>query len=389
VNTFDAAVAAFVDEVGDTDPVTVTGLGTRGGPVPGVRSVTPPSGIDWIEPAEMTVRCAAGTPVADLAAALAEHGQCVAVPDGGTIGGALAVGRSGIRRLGWGPVRDTVLQARYVSSEGHLVKAGGPTVKNVSGFDLCRLLVGSRGTVGFLAELILRTRPLPVGERWFTSERDPSELLRELYRPTSVLWDGRTTWVLLDGHADDVDAQARTCGLSADRWTAGAAGAPLVDAAVGHPRDSTRAMRARSWPRSASASCIATDLRRRRRSTPRSAPCTSGSQRSSTLVVASIRASTSWPRREPGGTCVRRPSGHRPAGGGACRGDRVTLVGARRADAAACRDECDLCVGAGDPACERTHGSRRGVARARAVLGLGATSRCPDRFATTSCSSTA
>jgi FAD/FMN-containing dehydrogenase len=214
VNTFDAAVAAFVDQVGDTDPVTVTGLGTRGGPVPGVRSVTPPSGIDWIQPAEMTVHCAAGTPVADLAAALAEHGQCVAVPDGGTIGGALAVGRSGIRRLGWGPVRDTVLQARYVSSEGHLVKAGGPTVKNVSGFDLCRLLVGSRGTVGFLAELILRTRPLPVGDRWFTSERDPSELLRELYRPTSVLWDGRTTWVLLDGHADDVDAQAGNCGLT-------------------------------------------------------------------------------------------------------------------------------------------------------------------------------
>jgi glycolate oxidase FAD binding subunit len=214
VNTFDASVAAFADEVGDTDLVSVTGLGTRGGPVRGVRSVTPPSGIDWIQPAEMTVRCAAGTPVADLAAALAEHGQCVAVPDGGTIGGALAVGRSGIRRLGWGPVRDTVLQARYVSSEGRLVKAGGPTVKNVSGFDLCRLLVGSRGTVGFLAELILRTRPLPVGERWFTSERDPAELLRQLYRPTSVLWDGRASWVLLDGHADDVDAQARTGGLT-------------------------------------------------------------------------------------------------------------------------------------------------------------------------------
>jgi FAD/FMN-containing dehydrogenase len=59
-------------------------------------------------------------------------------PDGGTIGGALAVGHSGIRRLGWGPVRDTVLQVRYVSAAGEVVKAGGPTVKNVSGFDLCR-----------------------------------------------------------------------------------------------------------------------------------------------------------------------------------------------------------------------------------------------------------
>ena len=64
------------------------------------------------------------------------------------MGGALAVGRSGIRRLGYGPVRDTLLQARYVSPTGEIVKAGGPTVKNVSGFDLCRLLVGSQGPWG-------------------------------------------------------------------------------------------------------------------------------------------------------------------------------------------------------------------------------------------------
>ena len=214
-SSLDLAVTAFAEEVGDTGPVTVTGLGTRGGPVPGVRTVTAPNGIDWIQPAEMTICCGAGTAVADVDAALAEHGQCVALPTGGTIGGALAVGYSGIRRLGWGPARDTVLQTRYVSAAGQVVKAGGPTVKNVSGFDLCRLLVGSRGTLGFLADVILRTRPLPVGERWFTSERDPWELLAALYRPTSLLWDGHTTWVLLDGHADDIAAQVKSGGLSA------------------------------------------------------------------------------------------------------------------------------------------------------------------------------
>jgi glycolate oxidase FAD binding subunit len=214
-SSLDAAVAAFAEDVGDSGPVTVTGLGSRGGPVPDVRTVTAPSGIGWIQPAEMTICCGVGTPVADVAAALAEHGQCVALPDGGTIGGALAVGRSGIRRLGWGPARDTVLQTRYVSAAGDVVKAGGPTVKNVSGFDLCRLLVGSRGTLGFLADVILRTRPLPIGERWFTSERGPWELLAALYRPTSLLWDGRTTWALLDGHADDITAQVRSEGLSA------------------------------------------------------------------------------------------------------------------------------------------------------------------------------
>jgi hypothetical protein len=212
-SAFDASVETFAEAVGDADTVTVSGLGTRGGPVHGVRTVSAPSGIDWIQPAEMTIRCGAATPVADLDAALAEHGQCLAVPDTGTIGGALAVGHSGIRRLGWGPVRDTVLQARYVSARGEVVKAGGPTVKNVSGFDLCRLLVGSRGTLGFLAEVILRTRPRPLGERWFSSERDPQILLGRLYRPTSMLWDGRTTWVLLDGHPGDVADQARACDL--------------------------------------------------------------------------------------------------------------------------------------------------------------------------------
>jgi FAD/FMN-containing dehydrogenase len=208
-STLDEAVQAFAEVVGDSDPVTITGLGTRGGPVPGVRVVDAPAGIDWIQPAEMTIRCGAGMPVADVAAALADHGQCLAVPDGGTIGGALAVGRSGVRRLGWGPIRETVLQVRYVSSRGDVVKAGGPTVKNVSGFDLCRLLVGSYGTLGFLADVILRTRPLPIDERWFSSERDPWQLSTTLYRPSSLLWDGGTTWVLLDGHPDDVAAQVR------------------------------------------------------------------------------------------------------------------------------------------------------------------------------------
>jgi glycolate oxidase FAD binding subunit len=127
----------------------------------------------------------------------------------------LAVGRSGIRRLGYGPVRDTLLQARYVSAAGDVVKAGGPTVKNVTGFDLCRLLVGSRGTLGLLGEVILRTRPRARFEQWFATRADPFETLRELYRPTSVLWDGATTWVLLEGDERDVLAAARRRSLEA------------------------------------------------------------------------------------------------------------------------------------------------------------------------------
>ena len=131
------------------------------------------------------------------------------------MGGARAACRSGVRRLGDGPIRDTLLQTRYVSAAGEVVQAGGPTVKNVSGFDVCRLLVGSRGTLGFLGDVILRTRPLALSSRWFAADAvDPFPTFASLYRPVSVLWDGTRVWALLEGHPDDVDATAAGAGLA-------------------------------------------------------------------------------------------------------------------------------------------------------------------------------
>ena len=204
----------FADDIGSEQPVSIAGLGTRGGPVDGVHTVMAPVGVESVQADEMTVRCGAGTPVDELDAALAAFGQSVAIAPSGTVGGALAMGQSGIRRLGYGPIRDTLLLARYVNARGEIVKAGGPTVKNVSGFDLCRLLVGSRGTLGFIGEVILRTRPRSTYEQWFTTSADPLEVFPNLYRPTSVLWDGATTWVLLEGHRADVLAQAAEFGLA-------------------------------------------------------------------------------------------------------------------------------------------------------------------------------
>ncbi len=204
----------FAAAVGASGPVTISGLGTRGRPVPGARCVHAPAGIEWVQPDEMTVSCGAGTPVDELVATVAEHGQTVALPAGGTVGGALAVGHSDVRRLGYGPVRDVLLQARYVSAAGEIVKAGGPTVKNVSGFDLCRLLVGSRGTLGFLGDVILRTRPLPSASQWFRCEATtPFEVFTRLYKPIGVLWDGSHVWALLEGHPADVAQQASGAGL--------------------------------------------------------------------------------------------------------------------------------------------------------------------------------
>jgi len=208
-------LADFAEQVGAEGPVTIAGLGTRGGALDGVRVVHAPSGIDFVQPDEMIVCCGAATPVDELVEALAVHGETVALPLGGTVGGALAVGRSDVRRLGCGPVRDALLQARYVSAAGEVVKAGGPTVKNVSGFDLCRLLVGSYGTIGFLGEVMLRTRPLAAHSQWFSAEAtDPAGVLAALYRPVSVLWNGSRVWALLEGHPADVAAQANAAGLT-------------------------------------------------------------------------------------------------------------------------------------------------------------------------------
>jgi glycolate oxidase FAD binding subunit len=217
------AVAAFAAEVGGVGAGPVVAVGGRsafdvGGAVDAAaREVRAPAGVVEHLPDEMTVRVLAGTTVADLDDVLGARGQCVALPSrapAATVGGALAVGRSGGRRLGWGPVRDTVLEITAVLADGRVARAGGPTVKNVTGYDLCRLLVGSLGTLALLAEVVLRTRPLPAAEQWFTAPTGP-DVWRSLHKPAAARWDGTTTWVLLDGHPGDVAAQAAAHGLAA------------------------------------------------------------------------------------------------------------------------------------------------------------------------------
>jgi len=209
----DCTLDEFAARVGTSGPVSIEGMSSRGGAVDGVRTVRAPAGIVRIDAAEMVVECGAGTPVDEVQHALADVGQTVSIPAGGTVGGALADGASDTTRLAHGPLRDVLLQTRFVGAQGKVTKAGGPTVKNVSGFDLCRLLVGSVGTLGFLGDVIVRTRPLPRSSRWFTTQGDPFRLLSTLYRPVAILWDGRTTWVRLDGESGDIDGAAVAAGL--------------------------------------------------------------------------------------------------------------------------------------------------------------------------------
>ncbi|WP_420638079.1 FAD-binding protein [Candidatus Poriferisocius sp.] len=209
------SVSSFAAEVGPTDPVAVVGGRTHwevgGRCEDGTRLVSAPTGVRSFDPADMTIRVGAGTPVSELDAVLAEVGQRANLPvvPNATVGGVLAVGHDDLFALGRGRLRDTLLEAVYVNDDGDVVTAGGPTVKNVSGFDLCRLLVGSLGTLGLLAEVILRTWPRAATEQWLAGPADPVELRRRLFAPTCILWNGHTVWVHLEGHEDDVEAEAR------------------------------------------------------------------------------------------------------------------------------------------------------------------------------------
>jgi len=216
LETHDPVLAAFAAEVGTEGPVTVAGGRTRwewgGASTPGTRELAAPAGIVAYTPAEMTVVVRAGTTVAELHRELADHGQRSALPErGGTVGGAVAVGENHLDRRARGTVAVSVLQVRYVSAEGRLITGGGPTVKNVTGFDLPRLMTGSLGTLGLLCELILRTNPIPAVSRWLAADgADPFAVDAALLRPSAILWDGARTWVHLEGHGPDVAADSAT-----------------------------------------------------------------------------------------------------------------------------------------------------------------------------------
>ena len=208
----DPVLSNFAHEVGPSQPIAIEGKRTRwnlnGSLESGAKVLPAPSGIVEYKPEEMIVTVRAGTTVQDLNSHLASHQQRTSLPDrGGTVGGAIAVGHNDLHHLGRGPVRDAVLQLRYISSEGRVITCGGPVVKNVTGFNLHKLMVGSYGTLGLIAEATLRTNPIPSEQTWVKTTIDPKLILSILLRPSAVLWDGTATWVHLEGYLADVDAQ--------------------------------------------------------------------------------------------------------------------------------------------------------------------------------------
>jgi glycolate oxidase subunit GlcD len=117
------------------------------------------------EPADLVATVAAGMSLTSLQAATARAGQWLPIdpPDDGraTIGGVVATGLGGAQAFGYGLPRGYVLGMRVVLADGRYIKAGGSVVKNVAGYDLCKLFTGSYGTLGLITELTCKLRPLP------------------------------------------------------------------------------------------------------------------------------------------------------------------------------------------------------------------------------------
>ena len=159
------------------EPLLVRGNGSKTGmlrPVQAARSLSSGAltGITLYSPKELIISARAGTPVAEIEAAVAAQGQHLIAepPDFSallgatapqTIGGILGTNLSGPRRIAWGAMRDHVMGVRAVNGAGEVIRSGGRVLKNVTGLDICKLLTGSYGTLAVMTEITLKVLPKP------------------------------------------------------------------------------------------------------------------------------------------------------------------------------------------------------------------------------------
>jgi glycolate oxidase FAD binding subunit len=128
----------------------------------------------------MTITVQAGITMAKLQGILSAENQRlpidVPLAQQATLGGTIATNTSGPRRYGFGTLRDYVIGISVINSEGHEVKAGGRVVKNVAGYDLCKLYIGSLGTLGIITQVTLKVKPRPEEQTLAVLESAPESL---------------------------------------------------------------------------------------------------------------------------------------------------------------------------------------------------------------------
>jgi glycolate oxidase FAD binding subunit len=204
------------------------------------------SGLDQVldhQAGDLIVAAQAGTRLFEVQSVVGEAGQRLALDEtvpGASIGGTLAANTSGPRRVATGTARDLLIGITVVRADGVVAKAGGRVVKNVAGYDLGKLLIGSAGTLGVITDATFRLHPLPPAHRWVSiAVADPAEAQRLVQSvlhgqavPSAIEvdWaDGRgSVSVLLEGRDEGVAGRAATV-----RRLLGEAASESVDAPGG------------------------------------------------------------------------------------------------------------------------------------------------------------
>ncbi len=231
--------AAVADAAAKATPLGVAGGGTRTGlgrpmQVAEILSSASLTGITLYEPAELVLSARAGTPLAEIEAALAEHNQRLAFepPDHRalygssgtpTIGAIAAANLSGPRRIQLGAARDSLIGVRAVTGAGAVVRSGGRVMKNVTGYDLVKTLAGSYGTLAVLTEVTFKVLPAPETEATLAlsglaDDRAVMAMAAALGSPFSVTGaahrpasdsDPARTYLRIEGFADSVSDRAK------------------------------------------------------------------------------------------------------------------------------------------------------------------------------------
>jgi len=196
----DTALQHLTDQIKDAaahrTPLRIRGTGSKDfygeTPTGALLDASALTGITSYEPTELVVTVRAGTTLAELEATLAEKGQCLAFEPphfaalGGTCGGMVAAGLSGPARASSGGVRDYVLGVQLINGRGEHLTFGGQVMKNVAGYDVTRLMVGSLGCLGLLTDLSLKVLPVAPGQATLVFQVDQAAALAQLHR-----WGGQ------------------------------------------------------------------------------------------------------------------------------------------------------------------------------------------------------
>ena len=187
-------------------PLRIRGGGTKdfyGGTLSGdVLDTKPYAGIVDYEPTELVITARAGTRVSEIESAMRERGQMLGFEPphfgvGSTLGGCIAAGLSGPRRPHAGSARDLVLGARVLDGKGTDLRFGGQVMKNVAGYDVSRLMVGSMGTLGLILEISLKALPRPAAEATLRRELGAADAI-ELMNA----WVGKPLPITATCHVD-------------------------------------------------------------------------------------------------------------------------------------------------------------------------------------------